>query len=137
MTSAVPSQLLPTKTTLRVPPPFAIACDAGSNNAAASAATARAIALRDLSIDLALLSARLPKRLETPGTIGRPACFCAGSTRRRQRSHTAFIRGKLRSSAVVADIEGVQRSAPARHSSLRRRRGRLTTLLEALSADSR
>ena len=38
---------------------------------------------------------------------------------------------------MPADIEGVNGSAPVRHSSLRRRRGRLTTLLEALSADSR
>lgn len=38
---------------------------------------------------------------------------------------------------MPADIEIVNGSAPARQSSLRRRRGRLTTLLEALSADSR
>ena len=40
------------------------------------------------------------------------------------------------SSGVAADSQSVNGSAPARQSSLRRRRGRLTTLLEALSADS-
>jgi hypothetical protein len=39
--------------------------------------------------------------------------------------------------AVAADSQFVNGSAAARQSTLRRRRGRLTTLLEALSADSR
>ena len=38
---------------------------------------------------------------------------------------------------LAADSQGVDRSAPARQSNLLRRRGRFTTLMEALSADSR
>src|SRR5215218_3696553 len=81
MTSAVPSQLLPTNTTWRMPPPFAIACDAGSSNAAASAATTNASVLRDLSIDLPVLFSRLSQAIRTPETIGTPDGLRAGSIR--------------------------------------------------------
>jgi hypothetical protein len=69
---------------------------------------------------------------------------CAGSNRGRraagaacERAHTAFIRRNSSSFAPAADSERVNGSAPARQSSPRRRRGRLTTLLDALSADNR
>src|SRR3954451_25012626 len=64
MTSAVPSQLLPTNTTWRMPrsalDPFASAFEVGSSSAAAHPASATAIALRDLSMDPSLLCTAFP-----------------------------------------------------------------------------
>src|SRR3954453_23642278 len=64
MTSAVPSQLLPTNTTWRMPrsalDPFASAFEAGSSSAAAHPASATAIALRDLGMDPSLLCTAFP-----------------------------------------------------------------------------
>jgi len=52
-------------------------------------------------------------------------------------THTAFIRQEFRSLAPIVDTESVTGSAPTRQSGLRRRRGRFTTLMEAMSADAR